>query len=158
LAKRKGKKLDAKEDFKVPAKQDRLPTMEDTAIAELEAEARKYAAIRDKRMRLSQIEKDQKNLVHALMVKNSKRGYRHGGVEIEIVVESETVKVKILSPEEQHAHTHNANPAGENRPNEETARSGDPEPGQVDGESTEADEEASEVGDEGDETELAPPF
>lgn len=72
----------------------RLPGMEDAAIDELEDAAKRYVGIRDDRMAMTEKEVDAKDLVLTLMKRHEKETYRRDGLEIKIVHEEETVKVK----------------------------------------------------------------
>jgi|SRR5882672_6740311 len=91
-----GKALDAAADFNEPVKkQADLPGMENRAIEELESAARRYAAIRDKRMALNEAEVKLKDLLLGLLKKHDKREYQRDGIRIWIKVEEETVKVKV---------------------------------------------------------------
>ena len=95
--KRTGKRgIGPVDDDAKPAKQKRLPGMEDPAIEELEDAAKEYAGLRDHRMRLTEQESAMKESLLGLMKKHSKETYRHDGVEIRIVHEEETVKVKLI--------------------------------------------------------------
>ena len=76
-------------------KQARLPGVEDPEIEELVETAEKYADVRDKRIALSAQEGAIKQELLALMHKNKKRHYQHAGVEIDVVAEDETVRVRI---------------------------------------------------------------
>ena len=71
--------------------------MENRGIEEIETAARKYAAIRDKRMELNQQEAKVKTLLMALMGKHEKKVYERDGIHVEIVPVEETVKVKVTS-------------------------------------------------------------
>lgn len=81
-------------------KTKRLPGLEDSEIEELEDSAREYANLRDDRMNLLKQEVAMKDSLLALMKKHSKRLYKHDGVEVKIVHEEETVRVKILKEKE----------------------------------------------------------
>jgi len=74
----------------------RLPGMEDPQIEELEDTAREYVNVRDDRMVLTREESGMKEKLLALMKKHSKRVYHHDGVEIKVVAEEETVKVRVV--------------------------------------------------------------
>lgn len=106
--------LDPKEDFSAPVKaapvegepifpetpakkprQARLPQMDDPQIEELEAAAEQYASIRDERIALNQDEHKLKEELLGLMKKNSKERYHRDGIEVRLVHEQGTVKVKI---------------------------------------------------------------
>jgi len=76
-------------------RQQELPGTEDRAIAPLEDAAAEYAAIRDQRMALNAEEVGLKAKLLRLMKKYGKQTYHRNGIAIEIVVEEETVKVKI---------------------------------------------------------------
>lgn len=78
-------------------KQQRLPGTEDAKIAELQTLAEDYADIRDERQGLTQKETGLKSKLITAMKKHKKKEYDFGGVHIELVVEKETVKVKIRS-------------------------------------------------------------
>lgn len=80
-------------------RQARLPQMEDPAIEELESAAEEYANIRDRRMALTTDEVACKEELLALMEKHEKTHYRHAGVEVDVVVESKKVKVRIKKDE-----------------------------------------------------------
>lgn len=102
--------LDPADDFQQPTKageplfpekaakkprQARLPQMDDPQIEELEAAAEQYASIRDERIALNQDEHKLKEELLGLMKKNSKERYHRDGIEVRLVHEQETVKVKI---------------------------------------------------------------
>lgn len=76
-------------------RQQRIPGTEDAKIDALEEIAEDYAAIRDKRQLLTTQEVDLKGKVLDLMKANNKEHYRRNGVEITIVHEDETVKVRV---------------------------------------------------------------
>jgi hypothetical protein len=82
-------------------RQKRLPGTEDPEIEELEAAAEQYASIRDQRMALTPQEKQLKDALLGLMKKNGKERYMRDGIEIKVVHESETVKVKLKRPIEE---------------------------------------------------------
>lgn len=75
--------------------QTELPGTEDSAIAPLENAAKRYAGIRDERIELNVEEAKLKANLIALMHKHQKTVYRRHGIEISLVPEAETVKVKI---------------------------------------------------------------
>lgn len=77
-----------------------LPGMEDRLLPELEEGARAYAEIRDQRMALNKQESELKANLLMLMKKHEKETYRHGDVEIRIVHEEETIKVKVKAEQE----------------------------------------------------------
>jgi hypothetical protein len=74
--------------------------MEDRKLADLEDAAEDYAKIRDKRVKLTAQEIDTKATLLALMKKHRKTEYNRDGIRIWIVMEQETVKVKITEPGE----------------------------------------------------------
>ena len=76
-------------------KQARLPGQEDPEIEELVGAAEAYAEIRDKRMALTEKETASKGEVLQLMKKHHKTHYKHDGIEITVVDEEETVKVRV---------------------------------------------------------------
>ena len=82
-------------------KQARLPGAEDPEIEELVGAAEHYADVRDKRMALTEKETQAKTDVLALMKKNKRTHYKHDGIEITVVAEEETVKVKITKEGEE---------------------------------------------------------
>jgi len=81
-------------------RQARLPEMEDPEIEELEGLAENYAEIRDQRMALTPQEKKLKDDLHAAMKRHGKEKYVRDGIEIKIVHEQETVKVKVKKTSE----------------------------------------------------------
>jgi hypothetical protein len=81
-------------------KTSRLPGMEDPEIEELEDAAREYANIRDDRMKLTSSEVETKDVLLSLMKKHKKESYNHDGVEVKMVHEKETVKVRIKKEKE----------------------------------------------------------
>jgi hypothetical protein len=81
-------------------KTTRLPGMEDAEIEALEDAAKEYANVRDDRMNLTREESSLKETLLELMKKHKKEVYRHDGVEVKIVHEEETVRVKILKDKE----------------------------------------------------------
>ncbi len=82
--------------------QERLPGVE-AEIPELEDGARLYAGFRDERMELLKREVEQKEYLLELMKKYGKEEYSHDGIEIKVVHEAETVKVKIKRETEEEA-------------------------------------------------------
>jgi hypothetical protein len=82
-------------------RQARLPQMEDPQIEELEAAAEDYVAIRDERMALTPREKKLKDDLLAAMKRHGKEKYLRDGIEIKIVHESETVKVRVKKTDEK---------------------------------------------------------
>ena len=82
-------------------RQKELPGMEDKHLEDLEENALAYAGVRDKRMALTRKEHDLKDILLTLMKRHEKQVYRVEEMEIKIVAKDETVKVKILSDEDE---------------------------------------------------------
>lgn len=83
--------------------QNELPGMEDRKLKDLHDAALEYAEIRDQRMALSAQEVELKTSLLALMHKYKKESYVYDGIEINIVHEEETVKVKVKAAEKEAA-------------------------------------------------------
>jgi hypothetical protein len=81
-------------------RQPRLPQMEDPEIEDLEEAAEEYATIRDDRIALNQSEKKLKDQLLALMKANSKEHYHRNGIDVKLVHENETVKIRVKKGEE----------------------------------------------------------
>lgn len=85
-------------------KQKSLPTMEDTAIEEIEEAALDYAKVRDRRMQLTDQEVTAKDLLLTAMQKHKKMAYhRHakkGSIHVERKPEGEKLRVRIEDDEE----------------------------------------------------------
>jgi hypothetical protein len=73
--------------------------MEDPAIEELQEAALAYAAVRDRRQKLTAREAELKQTLLTLMRYHEKQIYSYDGVEIERVSEEETVKVRVRKTE-----------------------------------------------------------
>lgn len=84
-----------KKPKKVKPKQRDLPGMEERRIPDLHAAAEVYADTRDSRMDLLNREVELKEELLGLMRKHGKKVYLYDSVEIRVVHENETVKVKI---------------------------------------------------------------
>lgn len=82
-------------------RQGRLPEMDDPQIEELEAKAEEYVSIRDQRIALTPHEKRLKDDLLALMKANSKETYNRDGIEIRIIHESESVKVRVKKTDDE---------------------------------------------------------
>ena len=82
-------------------RQKPLPGMENRKIAALQDAAMSYAEIRDERQALSAQEVDLKKKLIGLMHKYKKTEYIFGTVKINLVMEEETVKVKIKRDSEE---------------------------------------------------------
>lgn len=74
----------------------RLPGMEDAKIEELNALAEEYVKYRDKRQQLLNKEVEKKGELLTAMKKHKKQKYKFDDIEIEIVHEEETIKVRKL--------------------------------------------------------------
>lgn len=81
-------------------RQKSLEGMEDREIKELQDAAISYAEIRDERMALNKQEVELKTQLLTLMKKHKKETYVYNGVEVNIVHEEETVKVKVKKQDE----------------------------------------------------------
>ena len=81
-------------------RQARLPEMDDPEIEELEAAAQDYAEIRDERMALTPREKKLKDDLLAAMIRHNREKYVRGNIEIKVVREAATVKVRIKKTSE----------------------------------------------------------
>lgn len=82
-------------------KQARLPQMDDPQIEELESLAESYAEVRDQRLALTPQEKKLKDDLLAAMKRNKKETYKRDGIEVRVVHEEETVKVKITKDKDE---------------------------------------------------------
>jgi len=80
-----------------------LPGMEDRQISELHDKALQYAEIRDERMRLNGEEVELKTELLGLMKKHKKETYKYNGVEINIVHEEESIRVRVRQKEADEA-------------------------------------------------------
>lgn len=80
---------------KKKAKQADLPGMENREIKELNDAAEEYASIRDERQQLTVQEVGLKAKVLGLMHKRKMNDYVFNGIEIHVIMEEETVKVKV---------------------------------------------------------------
>src|SRR6476660_2511405 len=82
-------------------RQEALPGLEDRAIKAIDNAAMDYADIRDQRQALTAQESSLKTELLNLMHKHQKTHYKHGTVEINVVPEAETIKVRIKEENEQ---------------------------------------------------------
>lgn len=80
-----------------------LPGTEDRAIKPLEDGAEAYADIRDQRMQLSKDESSLKQSLIRLMKRHGKTHYKRNGVSIDLITESETVRVRFKKPGDEDA-------------------------------------------------------
>ena len=76
-------------------RQERLPGTEDAEIKPLQDAAEEYADIRDQRQALTTQGVDLKKKVIRLMHKYEKTEYHYNGVDIELVMEEESVKARV---------------------------------------------------------------
>jgi len=76
-------------------RQARIPGTEDAMIKELQVAAEEYAEKRDARQAMLADEVALKGELLALMKKHKKEHYEYQGVEVTLVHEEESVKVKI---------------------------------------------------------------
>jgi len=83
------------------AKQEELPGMEDREIIDLVTAARKYVDVRDDRQQLTLKEVELKSELLTLMKRHKKKEYIHDGIEIRVVAEEETIKVRIHKEKEE---------------------------------------------------------
>jgi hypothetical protein len=72
-----------------------LPGMENRSIKELVDKATEYAEIRDKRQDLTRREVELKADLLTAMHKHKLKDYSYEGIEIHVVTEEETVRVKL---------------------------------------------------------------
>jgi hypothetical protein len=77
------------------AKNRRLPGVSDAEIEALQDKAREYADIRDQRQALTTQEVNLKGELLKLMKKHHKEEYEYEDVQVKLVHEEETVKVRI---------------------------------------------------------------
>ena len=81
-------------------KQKDLPGMEARKLPELHAAAESYAEVRDERMELTKQEVVLKKKLVDLMHKHDKKQYKFENVSILLVIEEETVRVRIRKPKD----------------------------------------------------------
>ena len=72
-----------------------MPGTEDPVISEIEDLAESYAELRDKRIALLAQEIKIKDQLMQTMKATNKRHYHRDGIDVTIIAESETVKVKV---------------------------------------------------------------
>ena len=89
-----------KEKAKKIERQDRLPGMADAKIQALHGAALDYAEIRDERQALTVREVELKTKLIELMHKHGRDHYEFENVKIDLVIEEESVKVKVKKPKE----------------------------------------------------------
>jgi hypothetical protein len=85
------------------AKQENLPGMEQREIRALQNAAHEYAEVRDQRMELTADEVKLKGKLLGLMKENKLEKYKYQDVEIRVVHEEETIKVRIIKPKKAEA-------------------------------------------------------
>lgn len=76
-------------------RQKRLPGMEDERLDELHGLAENYVEVRDRRIALNKEEKPLKDGLLAAMHAHGKTHYHHNGLLIDVIHESEKVRVKL---------------------------------------------------------------
>lgn len=86
-------------------KQKDLPEMSDRKLDDLSDTAHDYAKVRDSRMELSQEEGQLKAKLLTLMKKHRMKEYIYEDVEIRVVTEEESVKVRIRRQKEEETVT-----------------------------------------------------
>lgn len=74
--------------------------MEDRRFEDLDDKAREYVKVRDKRQDLTRREVELKSDLLGLLKKHKKTEYHHEDIDIWIVVEQESVKVKVAKKDE----------------------------------------------------------
>jgi hypothetical protein len=79
----------------------RLPTMEDSAIHELNQAALDYDEGRDERMEMTKREVELKTKLIALMHRHNRKTYVYEDIEIELIPEGEKVKVRVRKEKEE---------------------------------------------------------
>lgn len=82
-------------------KQKALPGMDDRRLDDLHEAAEEYADIRDQRMALTPKEVELKSNLLKLMKRHGKKSYHFNGLEIDVIVESEKVRVHIAKPNKE---------------------------------------------------------
>ena len=87
---------------KIP-RQKPLPGIGDAKITAIENAALDYAEIRDERQELTKRESDLKESLIKLMHKAGKTEYKRNGISVRLVVEEETVKVRVREDGEMPA-------------------------------------------------------
>ena len=85
-----------KSSGKKRAKQADLPGMEQREIRALQDAAHEYAEVRDERQELTKREVALKTKLLSVMKENKLEKYRYQDVEIRVVHEEETIKVRIV--------------------------------------------------------------
>jgi hypothetical protein len=88
-------------EVKKGPRQQQLPEMEDTKIAVLEDKALEYAEVRDQRCSLSRSEVELKGQLLQLMKAQKREHYHRDNIRIDIVHESENIKVKVKAGSEE---------------------------------------------------------
>lgn len=82
------------------ARQETLPTMSDAKITAIENAALNYVEGRDERMEATTREVELKEKLIEVMHKHEKTEYRRGKISVRLVVEKESVKVKVSDDED----------------------------------------------------------
>lgn len=96
---------------KKKGRQKRLPGMSDAKLEALHNAALDYADIRDQRQALTTDEVKLKKKLLDLLHKYKKTHYEYQGVTIDLVVEKEKVKVKVVKPDDEPEEV--SEPSGE---------------------------------------------
>lgn len=108
------KKAAPKKKSKASAKKTRiprqtpLPGIGDEKIAAIENAALDYAEIRDERQLLTKREVETKGKLIDLMHAKKLTEYKRNGISVKLVVEEETVKVRVKSKDDLDAPSSNA--------------------------------------------------
>lgn len=130
-------------------RQEQLPGMKDRKLAALHNAALEYAEIRDERQELTKKESDLQKTLLSLMHKAKKEHYEYAGVECNLVVEKEKVKVRVKKAQvdEEPPEIEEAEPPETGSETEEEEIEGDPTDDNMEEAGEEvADEEFEEVG------------
>ena len=98
---------------KKKGRQKRLPGMSDAKLEALHNAALDYADIRDQRQALTTDEVKLKKKLLDLLHKYKKTHYEYQGVTIDLVVEKEKVKVKVVKPDDEPEDVTETAPAQE---------------------------------------------
>lgn len=81
-------------------KDQALPGMEDSVIKPIEDAAAEYADVRDERMQLTESETALKAKLLKLMHQHGKAVYKRGDIEVRVVPQDETIKVRVKKARE----------------------------------------------------------
>lgn len=127
-------------------RRQRLPEMEDAAIAELDKVAVEYATIRDDRIQLNAEEATLKQRALQAMKKHGRTLYRHAGIRIVLTPGEESIKVSVTKPEadEQPETTFNVSSSSSSRRDDDDREDGGDDPDRHPEPEPEAEPEADE--------------